>query len=367
MSVETELNPSRRAFGKLALAGTLGGSAPRPAAAKMVKPPPGIKLSVQVGSDPSEEDLQFVKQLGVQYVNIGSAGKQATYENFLRLRKKVEAAGLKVWNIGNRDVHNMEEVTLNLPGRDEKIEQYKDYLRNLAKAGIYYTTYAHMGNGIWSTERELTRGGASARAFDLSTAKEGRWGGKAFAGPLTHGRRYTEDEIWENYTYFITRVTPLAEELGISIGIHPDDPPVPELGGVPRCIFGNFDGYVRALEIADSPNVGLCLCCGCWLEGGDLMGKDVLETIRYFGPRGRLFKIHFRNLDAPLPHFVETFMDDGYMDMYKIMRALREVNFNGVVIADHIPRMVGGGRAATAFSIGYMKALLERANAEFAG
>jgi mannonate dehydratase len=96
------------------------------------------------------------------------------------------------------------------------------------------------------------------------------------------------------------------------------------------------------------------------------MGKDVLETIRYFGQRSKIFKVHLRNVNAPLPHFVETFIDNGYMDMYKVMRALREVNYDGIVIADHIPGMVGGGRAGTAYSVAYMRALIERANAEFA-
>jgi mannonate dehydratase len=368
---EAGFNLGRRDFGKMALmsaaAGTALLSSSREAAAKMTKNSPGIKLSVQMPSDPSEEDLQFVKQLGVGYVNLPSGGENAAYENFVRLRRKVEAVGLKVWNIGNSNVHNMEEVTLNLPGRDKKIEEYKSYLRNLAKAGIFYTTYAHMGNGIWSTDRESTRGGASSRAFDQSKADKGNWAGKVFKGPLTHGRAYSQKEIWDNYTYFIQAVTPVAEEEGIRIGIHPDDPPVPELGGVPRCVFSNFDGYKRALEIANSPNVGMCLCVGCWLEGGTLTGKGVLETIRYFGELGKLFKVHFRNVNAPLPHFVETFLDDGYMDMYKVMKALREVKFDGVVIADHVPGMVGGSRTATAFSVGYMKALLERANAEVRG
>jgi mannonate dehydratase len=91
----------------------------------------------------------------------------------------------------------------------------------------------------------------------------------------------------------------------------------------------------------------------------------VLEAISYFGERRKLFKVHFRNVSAPLPHFVETFVDDGYMDMYQVMRRLRAVNFEGVVIPDHIPQMLGGSRAATAYSIGYMKALAQRANAEF--
>ena len=156
---------------------------------------------------------------------------------------------------------------------------------------------------------------------------------------------FTKEEIWENYTYFIKQVAPVAEEAGVRIGIHPDDPPVPVLAGVPRCIFSNFDGYKRALEIANSPNVGICLCCGTWLEGGrQLTGKDPEEMIRYFGAE-KIWKIHFRNVSAPLPHFVETFMDNGYYDMYKIMKALRDVNFDGIVILDHSPRMVGGNYA----------------------
>ena len=185
-----------------------------------------------------------------------------------------------------------------------------------------------------------------------------------FHEPLSHGRKFTEDEIWTNYTYFIKRVAPVAEEAGVRIGIHPDDPPVPVLAGVPRCIFGNFEGYQRAMEIANSPNVGICLCCGTWLEGGrTLMGKDPDEVIHHFGAE-KIWKIHFRNVSAPLPHFVETFMDDGYFDMYRIMKALREVKFDGIVILDHTPGMVGTHYAEQAYGFAYMKALKNRANAE---
>ncbi len=367
---QTGFNPGRRRFAKLALTGGLAGAAmfaePIHGAAKIYENAPGIKLSVQVGSDPTPEDLQFVRELGGEYVNIWTDAKTANLENYQRLIHNVEAAGLKVWNIGNLSVHNMEEVTLNLPGRDQKIEEYKNYLRLLGKVGLRYTTYAHMGNGIWSSDRETTRGGASARAFDLAKPCKGYWNGKEFYLPLTHGRVFSEDEIWENYTYFIKQVVPVAEEQGVRIGIHPDDPPVPVLGGVPRCIFGNFQGYVRALEIANSPNIGVCLCAGTWLEGGTLMGKTVPEAIKYFGERKKLFKIHFRNVESPLPHFVETFVDSGYMDMYKVMHALRQVNFDGVVIGDHFPDMVGGQRASVAFTFGYMKSLKLRAEAELA-
>jgi mannonate dehydratase len=360
----------RRRFTKLALMGTLGGagllSQARQSAAKLPNIMPGIKIAVQMGPDPSDEDLQFVRQLGVEYITIWLHSDGSTYENFMRLRRKAEGASLKIWNIGNLDLHNMPDVTLNLQGRDQKIEEYKAYLRNLGKAGIAYTTYAHMGNGIWSSEREKTRGGALARAFDMSKSHFGQFDGKIYNGPLTHGRIYSEREIWDNYTYFIKAVTPVAEETGVRIGIHPDDPPVPQLGGVPRCIFSTFEGYKRAFEIADSPNIGMCLCCGTWLEGGKAMGKDLLETIRYFGARDKIFKVHFRNVSAPLPHFVETYVDDGYMDMSKVMRALHKANFDGGLIADHIPETVGGPRVGTAYSVGYMKALLKETTRESA-
>ena len=132
---ETNFDPERRKFAKLALVGALGGTAllsrARQGVAKLHNLPPGIKIAVQLGSDPNGEDLQFVKQLGAEYVSIWVHADESTYENFVRLREKVEGAGLKVWNIGNLNVHNMEEITLNLPGRDQKIEEYKTYLRNL--------------------------------------------------------------------------------------------------------------------------------------------------------------------------------------------------------------------------------------------
>jgi mannonate dehydratase len=355
----------RRDFGRLAL-GTFGAAAlAEPRVVSFVRAAvPGIKLCVQSSANPSADDLLFLQQVGASYVSVGAPEGMRTAEGFIEIKRRFAAAGVTVYNIGNTSVHNMPEVTLNLPGRDAKIEEYKQYLRNLGKAGIGYTTYAHMGNGIWTSGRSLVRG-ASAREFDeKSPEARGTWAGVTYSGPLSHGREFTKDEIWENYTHFIKQVAPVAEEAGVHIGIHPDDPPVPVLAGVPRCIFSNFDGYKRAMEIANSPNVGICLCCGTWLEGGKkLTGKDPEEMIRYFGAR-KIWKIHFRNVSAPLPHFVETFMDNGYYDMWKIMKALRDVGFDGIVILDHSPTMVGGNYTQTAYGFAYMKALLNRADAE---
>src|SRR5205809_2458337 len=203
---------SRRDFGRAAFAAVLA-ARPLLAGRPSLEPlSPGIKISLQIPADFTEEDLVFARQIGVEYVSIPTRG--GTYETFARFKQRVEAAGLKVANIGNANVHNMPEVTLNLPGRDQKIAEYQQYLRDLARAGIFYTTYAHMGNGIWGSDREATRGGASARAFRLETAK-GNWAGKVFQPPLSHGRKFTADELWENYTHFVRQVVPVAEELGI--------------------------------------------------------------------------------------------------------------------------------------------------------
>ena len=358
----------RREFGKLALAGAFGGAtmlaSAREASGTDLKSATGIKLCAQASAKPSDDELLFLQEIGAKYVSVGSTPDLRTTEGFQSITKRYASAGITVYNIGNTSVHNMPEVTLNLPGRDAKIEEYKQYLRNLAAAGISYTTYAHMGNGIWSSGRATVRG-ASAREFDMASPnKYGQWGDQKWHEPLSHGRVFSKEEIWENYTYFIKRVAPVAEEVGVKIGIHPDDPPVPVLAGVPRCVFGNFEGYKRAMEIANNPNVGICMCCGTWLEGGrKVTGRDPEEMIRYFGA-GKIWKIHFRNVDAPLPHFVETFMDNGYYDMYKIMKALHDVKFTGITILDHSPSMVGGGYTQTSYGFAYMRVLLDRANAE---
>ena len=338
--------------------------APRVRAAKpLIRVEPGIKIAAQMSPEPSEEDFSFVRQMGIDYATVWTDATKSSAEYYAGRRLAFEQRGIRIYGFGNSDVHNQDAIVLGGPNQEAKIEEYLRHIRALGQAGIPYTTYAHMGNGIWSTEPEETRGGARARAFDLAKAQNGHWHGKTYSLPLTNEREYTEEEVWQHFERFIRRVVPVAEAAGVRIGIHPDDPPEPRLGGVPR-IFSTFDRYVRALEIADSPNVGVCLCAGCWLEGGEMMGKSVVDAIHHFGEQRKLFKIHFRNVEAPLPHFVETFLDSGYFDMYQIMKALREVDFDGVVIPDHIPRMAGGPRVGTAFTIGYMKALLQRADEE---
>src|SRR5580700_9994953 len=212
----TGFTTDRREFVKLAVGGALSAAgvfaSSRTASATVHQSAPGIKLCAQTSAKPSDDELLFLQQLGAEYVSVASTPDLRTAEGFMQIKKRYADAGITVWNIGNTSVHNMPEVTLNLPGRDKKIAEYKQYLRNLGQAGIYYTTYAHMGNGIWSSGRAEIRG-AAAREFDMASPnKVGVWDGVQYHEPLSHGRVFTQEEIWENYTHFIKQVAPVAEE-----------------------------------------------------------------------------------------------------------------------------------------------------------
>ena len=349
----------------------------RTADASLMPLPPGVKIAAQA-SNPTEENMLYLKQMGITWLSIADpTPATSTAEGFAGIRAKWEAGGFRVYNESSRvapngnAVINVPEVVLNLPGRDARIEEYLNYLRFLGKAGIPYMTLGFEGLGNWRSGTAVTEHGYVGSDCNLNSPDfQGGWNDKVYKHPAGIGRVFHEEEIWDNFRYFAGRVVPVAEQAGVRIGIHPDDPPAPVLGGVPR-IFSTFEGYRKALEIADSPNIGVCLCVGSWIEGGAATGKDAVEMIRYFGSRRRLFKIHFRNVTAPLPHFTETLMDDGYYNMFKVMDALVEVDFDGIVIADHIPELgsvpgrpsmrSNGLRPGLAYSIGYLKAMLKAA------
>ncbi|MFN8007893.1 MAG: mannonate dehydratase [Terriglobia bacterium] len=352
------MQTNRRTFVRLALGATAGGLLSYGFHRAPVLN--GIKLGTFFSPNPTAEDFTFLASAGVEYVSIWTGIKDNNLDFMLETKRRFEAHNIQVYNIGILDLHCDPTLVLGLPGFDEKVEQYKAYLNNLGQAGIHYTTYAHISNlknsripGPYQTAIVNARGGSTTRQFDYEVAK---------SIPLTFGKVYEADQIWATFTKFMQSVMPVAEKAGVRIGLHPDDPPVESLGGVAR-IFRNFEGYQRAIEIANSDNFGLCFCVGTWAEGGKTMGKDVIEMIQYFGARKRIFKVHFRNVSSPLPKFEETFVDNGYLDMFQVMRALRGVKYDGVVIPDHVP---GGSypQINNSFTLGYMKALRDRVNDE---
>ena len=318
-----------------------------------------LNFSVHIPSEPTDDDLLFARQLGVECVFTAVKENQTSLEALQNLKQKVDDAGLILNNVSNQEVWKCDRIILNLPGRDEKIEAFKSYLRNLSKAGIYTTTFTWEQAGVWSSEERTESRFASARQVKMAELD---------ARPLTHGRVYSDEEIWDNFEYFMRRIIPVAEETGVRLALHPNDPPMASLGGVP-CLIHSLDSYKRAFEIADSPQLGMEFCCGCWLEGGSDGFGDILEGIRWCSELGRICIVHFRNVDAPLPNFVEAFLDDGYMDMYKIMKILVETEYQGTVTLDHTPTIVPsfGPGTGTGYAIGYMRALRERAEDEIYG
>jgi mannonate dehydratase len=235
----------------------------------------------------------------------------------------------------------------------------------LSAAGFNYTLSNFNLAQIVTTSFTETRG-SQTRYFDMNSPQMGIPadvpGGLNLMGSAASpyfGREYSRDEIWENYTHFIRQVVPVAEEVGVMIGLHPDDPPVPSLFGVPR-ILANLADCNKALKIANSPNVGICLCCGTWAEGGSAMGIDAAGAIRHFGS-ARIREVHYRNVSSALPSFQETHVDNGYYDMFKAMTALVDIGYNGIVHLDHAVPMMGGNRTYEAFVMGYMKAMRQAA------
>src|SRR5713101_7985816 len=198
---DTPSNPARRDFAKAAMGGAALLASAASGSAAMRPIPPGIKIGTSAGQ-PTEENMLYLKQLGVTWVSLGARRETANAEGFIAMREQWEAGGFKVYNIGSGvgpsgSLHNMPEVTLNLPGRDQKIEEYLNYIRYLGKAGIPYSTYAHMGNGIWSSGRITSPRGYDARDGDSKSPNwQGSWAGKTYTEPLSHGRVFSKEEIW---------------------------------------------------------------------------------------------------------------------------------------------------------------------------
>ena len=320
--------------------------------------PGNIKLAHRLSSQMSDEDLLFLKQIGMRWARVNFPTDRASLDQMHATQKRFDKFGLKIYSAVHYSYRNL-NVQPAHAARYELTDPYRVFPRNCGTLGIPLALYdCHPGNTY--TTGHVERRGYVAREFNLDDFRK-RVEKQRF------DREYAAEEIWDCYTYFMRAVLPVAEESNVKMALHPDDPPVAKMNGVAK-LFTHADGYRRAEKIAGaSRHWGLTFCVGTWAEGGDKMGLDVFEMIKEFGSRGRIFGVHFRNVSAPLPHFVETFLDDGYLDMYQVMKALREVRYDGTIVPDHIPQLKGdtGMRhAGTAYCLAYMRALLRRANEE---
>jgi mannonate dehydratase len=304
----------------------------------------------------TDNDLLALKQIGLRWVH-AQFGNNGSYEAIKSAQERLALYGIKI-HCGIVETYRSIKIQLGQPGRDEEIERFQTFLGDLGRLGIPVAHIDfHPGNTYTTNTIESPRG-YKVREFNLEDFR------KKVEKPRFE-RQYSAEEIWANYTYFLKAVVPVAEKANVRLAHHPDDPPLAMMNGVAK-VFIDYDGYRHAEQIAGSNNWGLCLCVGTWAEGGDKMGKDVFGMIRDFGGRGKIFTIHFRNVSSPLPRFYETFPDDGYLDMYQVIKALRQVRFTGTIIPDHYPGLVNdaGHRVADTYSLTYMRALLRRANEE---
>src|SRR5688572_17371206 len=340
-----------------------------------------MKIRVAVGQfhELSEERLRFAAQIGatgLQMNNPTLPGETRWEQKDVRaLVEKVEAAGLKFEAIENVPTHFYNKVMLGAEGRDEQIENYQHTIRAVGRAGVPVLGYHFMPNSVWTTERAApTRGGAEARQFDMAAVEavaDDVAAMKKFM-PTTLGHQssmpafprgaevITEEQMWANYEYFIKAVLPVAEEEGVRLALYPDDPPVPMLGGVARLFYRPW-GFKHAYELAGgSPAWSLDLCLGCCSEmtGGK---ANVTEMIEYFGPKGAIAYIHFRDVQGTVPNFTECFIGDGNYDPAEVMWLLHKTGFDGFLLDDHVPKMDGDSdwnHRGRAHAIGYMQGLI---------
>ena len=318
-----------------------------------------IKVQSKVVSDYTDEQLLFIKQMGIDYVYVIFRNEHSNYESVMRLMERLKKFGLTVTDAGNVNLYKSDKIHLGLPGRDAAIEAYNDFNRILGNAGIPVGYMTWEPNRVLTTRfavSEHTRGGVG-RIVDIDELK---------ARPYSHSRLYPEDEIWDNFKYFLDRALPVCEEANIKIALHPNDPPVDCLLGITNLVKSAAD-YRRAFELAgNSPYLGMKMCVGCWLEGGEQFG-NILKDIRYFVENQKVLLVHFRNVSGTVPYFEETLLEDGYGDMYGIMKQFVRLDYDGMVHVDHVPvwgGSVGGEDSAWAYSNGYMKALLHCARRE---
>jgi len=264
------------------------------------------------------------------------------------VRERVEAKGLRLAGIHTVPPTLYDDIVFGRDGAPEQVEWYRDLIRNAGRASVPVVGYQWCPGGVYRTaDAKRIRGGAEATAYDHA----------AFDGDA-NDVDVTEAEMWDNYERFLEEVLPVAEEAGVRLALHPDDPPnFPQLEGVPR-LFRDRESLARGMDLVPSDNHGLKLCLGCFSE----MGEDVPDVVREFGERDQIVFVHFRDVVGTVPSFHETFVDAGNFDPHAVARTLVDVGFAGAIIPDHVPAVEGDtewGHRARAFTIGYLKALAE--------
>jgi len=310
---------------------------------------------------PVKRDLRWdlAKQIGVNHA-IAKAAPELTGElppwdlHTLRAQKQRFAqAGLSLYGLEG-DEFDMSRIKLGLPGRDEDIDKYCRMLRNMGELGIRLLCLNFMVQIGWFRSRTdlPERGGALTSGFDANDIERDE---------LTEAGLVSEERVWDNLLYFLKAVVPVAEKAGVTMGLHPDDPPLSPLKGVGR-ILTSAESYRRIFREIDSPNLGMTFCQATFRA----MGEDIFKLIPEFGRAGKIFFVHLRDILGTKTSFRETFHDNGPTDMAAALRAYHESGVDCPLRPDHTPTMAGEVNAdpgyamqGRLYAIGYIKGLMD--------
>ncbi len=287
-------------------------------------------------------------------------------DNLISLRKSAAQEGLDIYGIENFNPADWYDILLDGPRKSIQMEKLKRIITNVGKAGFTTFGYNFSIAGVWGHSKQpVARGGAVTSCFNAESL--------AIDEPIPNGEVWNMtyapqapagtvapievNELWERLTYFLEEIIPVAEEAGVVMAAHPDDPPMPKLRRTARLVY-QPDLYQKLLDIVPSPYNGLELCLGSIQE---MTEGNVYDVLRQYGAQKKISYIHFRNVKGKVPNYQEVFIDEGDIDMVKCVRILREYNFDGVLIPDHTPEMLCDApwHAGMAYALGYMRAVLQ--------
>jgi mannonate dehydratase len=322
-------------------------------------------LGTQVAAR-DDDDYRIFAQLGVKHINADPPGKPSswTLSDLERHRDKVESFGLILDMIQlplpSQPIEKASypDILLAGPERDRQIDAVCKLIENVAAAGIPSVKYNLNLIGIPRTPDEPGRGGSLNASFRWD--KTDQQAEPGLAGVLS------EDENWERIDYFLERVVPVAASNRVRLACHPHDPYTPPgYRGVTR-VLGTVEGLKQFVLMRENPYHGLNFCQGSIGEMLENPGKEIDDVIRWFGQRGKIFNVHFRNIRGGKLSFMETFPEEGDMDMVRSARIYKEVGFKYMLMPDHVPTVSGKDPTATAFAFcyGYIAALLQVLDSE---
>lgn len=308
-----------------------------------------------------DDDYRVMAQLGLKHICANPPGAPASWrlDDLLRHREKIESFGLILDMIQlplpSRVIEKASypDILLAGPDRDSQLDAVCQLIEDCATAGIPSAKYNLNLIGIPRTPDELGRGGSRNAAFRWDLADQNAAPGAA--GVLS------EDENWERIDYFLGRVVPVAEAGKVRLACHPHDPYTPPgYRGVTR-VLGTVEGLKKFVLMHESPYHGLNFCQGSVGEMLDNPREEIDDIIRWFGTRGKLFNVHFRNISGGKLSFMETFPDEGDMDMARSARVYEEVGYQYMLMPDHVPHIDGRDPdgVAFAFCYGYITALIQ--------